>query len=301
MGVSSLGYVILNVQDANGWAEFAQNVLGFGLGRRDDPHGALFLRMDEAPFRYMIQPAEQDLFFAGGYEMASKADYQAQIQKFQQAGIEVKTGSEKEARRRAVAEFSYCQDPSSNRVEIYHGRDAGTAFTPGHDIQGFKTGEMGLGHMVLPAPNNDATIDFYRQLMGFGVSDDLTLPPFAPDMPDQRIYFMHADNPRHHTLGLYNFPSPVGIVHLMAEVSSIDEVGACMDRVKQAGLHIFASLGRHANDEMISFYFFAPGGFGIEVGYDGKQVEDWSSYRPTQSTIGDLWGHEYDFPQVGEA
>ena len=107
---------------------------------------------------------------------------------------------------------------------------------------------------------------------------------------------MHADNPRHHTLGLYNFPNPTGIIHVMAEVGSIDEVGACMDRVKKAGLHIFASLGRHENDEMISFYFFAPGGIGFEVGYDGKQVEDWSQFTPTQSTLGDIWGHEYDFP-----
>jgi 3,4-dihydroxy-9,10-secoandrosta-1,3,5(10)-triene-9,17-dione 4,5-dioxygenase len=82
----------------------------------------------------------------------------------------------------------------------------------------------------------------------------------------------------------------------MAEMGSMDEVGYCMDRVKAAGLHIFASLGRHANDEMVSFYFFAPGGIGFEVGYDGKQVKDWSKFKPTKSKIGDLWGHEYDFP-----
>ena len=136
-------------------------------------------------------------------------------------------------------------------------------------------------------------------MMGFGVSDDLTLPAFAPGMPKQRIYFMHADNPRHHTLGLYNFPNPTGVIHLMAEMNTIDEVGMCMDRVKEAGLHIFASLGRHANDEMISFYFFAPGGIGFEVGYEGKQIKDWSKFKPTKSKIGDLWGHEYDFPVVG--
>ncbi len=155
---------------------------------------------------------------------------------------------------------------------------------------------MGLGHLVLPAPENQATIDFYINVVGFGNSDDLMLPPPAEGMPEQRIYFMHADNPRHHTLGLYNFPSPTGVVHVMAELSSIDEVGACMDRVKQAGLHIFASLGRHSNDEMVSFYFFGPGGIGIEVGYDGKQIEDWSQFAPTKSTVGDIWGHEYDFP-----
>ena len=50
---------------------------------------------------------------------------------------------------------------------------------------------------------------------------------------------------------------------------------------------------------MISFYFFAPGGIGFEVGYDGKQIENWDIYEPTKSVIGDIWGHEYDFPVVG--
>ena len=46
-----------------------------------------------------------------------------------------------------------------------------------------------------------------------------------------------------------------------------------MDRVKAAGLHILATLGRHSNDEMISFYFLAPGEIAFEVGYDGKTIE----------------------------
>jgi len=251
MGVANLGYVILEMQDPAGWAKFAKSVLGFGAAKSFGAKGAKYLRMDNAPFRYMIRKGDADRFVAGGYQMSSK----------------------KAAK--------------------------GESFTPGHGIKSFKTGKMGLGHMVLPAPENKKTIDFYRKVMGFGVSDDLTLPAFAPGMPKQRIYFMHADNPRHHTLGLYNFPNPTGVIHLMAEMNTIDEVGMCMDRVKEAGLHIFASLGRHANDEMISFYFFAPGGIGFEVGYEGKQIKDWSKFKPTKSKIGDLWGHQYDFPVVG--
>lgn len=298
MGVSNLGYVILEMQDPAGWAKFAKNVLGFGTAKSFGEKGAKYLRMDNAPFRYMIRKGEVDRFVAGGYQMASKKAFEDQIATFEKAKYDVTRGSDKDAKHRAVKAVASVTDPSGNLVEIFYGRDKGEPFTPGHGIKSFKTGKMGLGHMVLPAPNNEDTIKFYRKFMGFGVSDDLRLPAFAEGMPEQRIYFMHADNPRHHTLGLYNFPNPTGVVHLMAEVGSIDEVGDCMERVKKAGLHIFASLGRHANDEMISFYFFAPGGIGIEVGYDGKTIKDWSTYKPTKSKIGDLWGHEYDFPVV---
>jgi len=296
MGVASLGYVILEMQDPAAWAKFAKDVLGFGMGKSRDRQGTKYLRMDSAPFRYMIVKGETDRFVAGGYEMSSKKAFTDQIKAFEKAKVAVTMGDEKGAKRRAVKAYASCQDPSGNTVEIYYGRDKSEPFKPGHKIKSFMTGKMGLGHMVLPAPENEATIKFYRKVMGFGVSDDLTLPPFAEGFPDQRIYFMHADNPRHHTLGLYNFPNPTGVIHLMAEMGSMDEVGYCMDRVKAAGLHIFASLGRHANDEMVSFYFFAPGGIGFEVGYDGKQVKDWSKFKPTKSKIGDLWGHEYDFP-----
>jgi len=299
MGVANLGYAVLEMQDPEGWAAFAQDVLGFGLAESRDSLGTAYLRMDDAPFRYMIVKGEADRFVSGGYEMSSETAFKEQIAAFESANIAVTMGDEDGAKQRAVKAYASCQDPSGNTVEIYYGREKGEPFTPGHNIKSFKTGEMGLGHMVLPAPENEATIEFYRNVMGFGVSDDLTLPPFAEGFPDQRIYFMHADNPRHHTLGLYNFPNPTGVVHLMAEMNNMDEVGHCLDRVKKAGLHIFASLGRHANDEMVSFYFFAPGGIGFEVGYDGKQVNDWSTFEPTKSTVGDIWGHEYDFPVVG--
>lgn len=300
MGVAQLGYVRLAMQDPRAWADFGENVMGFKSASHAAQEGAFYLRMDEAPFRYIIEKSDTDRFLAAGFQMSDEAGFNTLLEALRTAGVEVSLGDEVGCRHRAVAAYAQFSDPSGNLVEVYYGREDDQPFTPGHGISSFKTGQMGLGHLVLPAPQNAETEAFYTNLMGFGVSDDLILPPFAENMPDQRILFLHADNPRHHTLGLYNFPNPVGVVHLMAELSTIDEVGACMDRVKQAGMHIFASLGRHANDQMVSFYFFAPGGIGIEVGFDGLQVEDWSRFTPTKSTIGDLWGHEYDFPVVGE-
>lgn len=295
MGIKNLGYVILEMQDPKGWADFAVNVLGFGIG--DVEGDTYYLRMDNSAYRYMIRKGDVDRFVSAGYQVD---DLDAVAAQLEADGVSVTRGNEADAEARKVSNFISFSDPSGNVAECFDNMMADNrAFTPGHGITEFNTGEMGLGHLVLPAPESDATIAFYEKL-GFGCSDDLTLPAFAEGLPDQRIYFMHADNPRHHTLGLYNFPNPTGVVHVMVEVNTIDEVGMCMDRVKAAGLHIFASLGRHANDEMVSFYFFAPGGIGIEVGYEGKQIKDWSQFTPTKSTTGDIWGHEYDFPVVGE-
>jgi 3,4-dihydroxy-9,10-secoandrosta-1,3,5(10)-triene-9,17-dione 4,5-dioxygenase len=56
-----------------------------------------------------------------------------------------------------------------------------------------------------------------------------------------------------------------------------------------------SSLGKHSNDYMVSFYVQTPGGFDLEFGCQGMQP-DWNTWVPTQSVIGDLWGHRWSPP-----
>ena len=165
-------------------------MLGFETAKSFGEKGAKYLRMDNAPFRYMIRKGEADRFISGGYQMSSKKAFDNQIKAFEKAKVDVHLGDDAGAKHRAVKGFASVTDPSGNVLEIFYGRAKGEAFKAGHGIKGFKTGNMGLGHMVLPAPENKKTINFYRKVMGFGVSDDLSLPAFAPGMPKQRIYFM---------------------------------------------------------------------------------------------------------------
>jgi 3,4-dihydroxy-9,10-secoandrosta-1,3,5(10)-triene-9,17-dione 4,5-dioxygenase len=110
---------------------------------------------------------------------------------------------------------------------------------------------------------------------------------------------MHANNPRQHSVALFNGPHPLGVVHIMVEVQTLDEVGKAMKRAQAAGAHFLATLGRHVNDNMCSIYILAPGGIAVEYGYDGVLI-DWENYVPTVSVEGDLWGHEYHFPGVND-
>lgn len=293
MRVGRLGYVRLGLQDPEAGVQFACGLLGMEAVDRADGAGAKFVKMDDHPFRYMIEPSSEDKLLASGWECNSEADYEAAIAALEAANVEVTRGNDEEASRRAVTAYASSSDPSGNPFELYYGRtEMGTPYTPQMDVKGFLTGAMGLGHIVLPAPNQEETHRFYTDILGFGNSDDLSLPPPAEGAPDQRIIFLHANNPRHHSLGLYNFPVPSGCVHVMAEVGSLDEVGSALDRVTKAGVPLLASLGRHENDEMVSFYAIGPGGIAFEYGYDGKQIDP-NTYKATQSTLGDIWGHDY--------
>jgi len=300
MRAARLGYVRIGLKDPQQWVDFTCGLLGMEPADRQDSGGAKFVKMDDHPFRYMIEASQEERLLASGWEYDNKADWMAAIERLQSAGVGVVHGDSQEAARRCVTNYAETSDPAGNVLELYYGRtEAGTPFTPHLDVKGFRTGDMGLGHIVLPAPNQDETHQFYTEVLGFRDTDDLKLPPPGPGAPDQRIRFMCANNPRHHSLALYNFPVPSGCVHVMAEVGSLDEVGCALDRITKAGVPLLAGLGRHENDEMVSFYAIGPAGIAFEFGYDGKTIDP-NSYQATQSTLGDIWGHDYQMPEAAE-
>jgi 3,4-dihydroxy-9,10-secoandrosta-1,3,5(10)-triene-9,17-dione 4,5-dioxygenase len=87
-------------------------------------------------------------------------------------------------------------------------------------------------------------------------------------------------------------PSGQEIIHLMVEVAALDDVGRAMDRCVKRGVPISASLGRHANDLMVSFYVKTPGGFDIEYGFDGLTVDE-ATWISRETTAISFWGHNF--------
>jgi 3,4-dihydroxy-9,10-secoandrosta-1,3,5(10)-triene-9,17-dione 4,5-dioxygenase len=90
-------------------------------------------------------------------------------------------------------------------------------------------------------------------------------------------------------------PAEPGIVHLMIEVAALDDVGAALDRCARRGAPVSGTLGRHANDHMVSFYVRTPGGFDIEYGTDGRLVND-ATWISRETTAVSLWGHSFAGP-----
>lgn len=301
MSVCAIGYLRIASTDQAAWMTFGTEVLGLMDAQRADAAGARFLRMDDHPFRFMIEPAQADKLLAAGLEFPTAQAWQATLDALAAAGHAVTKGSAQEAARRCVTEFATVLDPAGNTLELYWGRKldylplVSPAGVPGFVTSYRQTGDLGFGHCVLPTPDIAAALPFYTDLIGMGLTDIL----HVPGMDGVTVHFMHANNPRQHSLALFNGPHPLGVVHMMVEVQTLDEVGRAMDRAKRAGVHFLATLGRHVNDNMCSIYILAPGGIAVEYGYDGLLI-DWENHAPTVSAEGDLWGHEYHFPGVND-
>lgn len=293
MSTSGLGYIAINVQEIDEWKTFGSDILGLMLNSDTSTEETLYFRMDDHPHRLVLNKSDEDKLAAVGWEYANEAAFEAVIEALEAAGQSVTRGDESGAKQRQVTDYAVSSDPAGNPIEVFYGRTGlSDDFASPLDIEAFITGDLGMGHVVLPAPNMDETHGFYKEVMGFGDSDNLTLPPPAEGAPEMNVRFMHAQNPRHHSLALFNYPVPNGLVHLILEVGKVDEVGACLDRVNKAGYPLMSTLGRHCNDNMLSFYVVGPGGMAIEFGCDGLHI-DWQNYTATVSTQGDIWGHEY--------
>ena len=125
--------------------------------------------------------------------------------------------------------------------------------------------------------------------------DSMRLPPQfvgrPEDGPPAWLRFFGC-NPRHHSLAFLPMPTPSGIVHLMVEVENTDDVGLTLDRAMRRKVPMSATLGRHVNDLMLSFYMKTPGGFDVEFGCEGRQVDD-EDWIARESTAVSLWGHDF--------
>jgi 3,4-dihydroxy-9,10-secoandrosta-1,3,5(10)-triene-9,17-dione 4,5-dioxygenase len=291
--IRSLGYLRIESADLGAWREFGVRVLGMAEGRGPDP-GALYLRMDDFPARLVILPGERERLLASGWEVAGE-DALAEVERaLANAGVAVKTGTAEQLAERRVGQLLSFDDPSGNTLEVFSG--AALEHRPVGSTYGnrFVTDGLGLGHVVLPVTGDESALRFYTQVLGFRLRDSMRMAPELlgrPAGPPLWMRFLGC-NPRHHSLALAPFPAEAGIVHLMIEVASLDDVGRAMDRCARRKSPVSASLGRHANDLMVSFYARTPGGFDIEYGTGGLLVDD-ATWVSRETTAISLWGHSF--------
>ncbi|TSD45348.1 2,3-dihydroxybiphenyl 1,2-dioxygenase [Rhodococcus sp. KBS0724] len=294
MGIRSLAYMRIGATDMGAWREYGLKVLGMSEGKGVDPD-SLYLRMDDFPARLVIVPNEADRLLVSGWETANAAELQDIRDRLSAAGVPFKEGTSEQLKDRRVVELIAFEDTSGNSLEVFHGvaLEHRRIVSPyGHK---FVTGEQGLGHVVLTTDDDDASLRFYRDVLGFKLRDSMRLPPQMVGRPadgDPAWLRFLGCNPRHHSLAFLPFPNPTGIVHLMLEVENSDDVGLCLDRALRKKVKMSATLGRHVNDEMLSFYMKTPGGFDIEFGCEGREVED-ESWIARESTAVSLWGHDF--------
>ena len=207
MTIQALGYLGIGTDKLDDWASYATNWLG--MQAVDRGAGVRAFRMDDRKQRLVIDrslPEGQRYF---GWEVADAAALDALAARLEAAGVTVTREPAALADQRFVSGLISFADPSGNRLEAFHGAQiADEPFRPGRSISGFRTGPQGMGHAVLTVTDIDASLAFYRNVLGFRISDFIRSPITA--------YFLHV-NSRHHSVALFHAPHD-GMHHLMMEL-----------------------------------------------------------------------------------
>ncbi len=282
MSIEGLGYVGVRAKSLEDWSNFGTRFLGMQLV--DKSAKSLALRMDDRKQRVVVTEdgGEGVAFF--GWEVPNAAALDAMAARLEKAGVQVARGVRALAQERRVADLIVFNDPLGYRLEIFHGPETTSEpFKPGRSISGFRTGPLGMGHAVLHVKDINDAIPFYRDVLGFKLSDYMVRPFNA--------YFFHA-NPRHHSIAFIE-TGRSATHHLMVELFSLDDVGQCYDlALTEPEKLIGVTLGRHINDEVTSFYSNSPSNFMFEYGWGGRVI-DVDNWKEEEVTWGpSMWGHD---------
>lgn len=295
MSVGQLGYVGVGVTDMAAWEKFSSQIGLQENGR--DKDGSMFLKMDEFHHRFIIHPNGNDDVSYIGWQVANEPQLRQFAEQLKADGVEIIYGTSEEAKKRHVMGLIKLEDPNGVPTEIFYGPEVsyGNDFKgPRNDMTGFVTGVMGIGHAVITAKDFDQTMHFYRDILGFRVSDIMD----SMERRGIRMAFFHC-NPRHHSFAFAQTQPREGtpaarmpakkLNHIMIQMNTLDDVGSTYYLLQKNGVPFRTNLGRHSNDQMISFYAQTPSGWALECGWGGRTVDD-ATWQVT-TTPDDPWGH----------
>ncbi|MGI5219410.1 VOC family protein [Nocardia sp. CA-290969] len=288
MLISQLAYVGASTTDLSAWRGYGTEVLGLEVAP-DSDDGLLYLRTDERHHRLGIHAGDHDDVSYVGWEVADHSTLEAAAASIERRGVTVHSGKPTELADRRVLELVYFDCPYTGvRMEIVVGHEHvfTPRFKPTRDLAGFRTAELGMGHVVLYTADVQVAAEFYRDSLGFGISDYGVIPGVGP-----LAAFLHC-NPRHHSLAfIANDKAPRKIQHVMFETRTLDDVGLSYDLCLEREITA-TSLGRHNNDRTFSFYFRNPSQWMFEYGFEPRTIDpdNWTTEHYLLKP-GNSWGH----------
>ncbi|WP_235736557.1 VOC family protein [Nocardioides alcanivorans] len=316
--IRGLGYLRVQSRDLQRFRELAVGALGLQEVPGPLPE-ALHLRMDERASRLVVVPGGADALLAVGWEVRDQFALAAVGRALNASGTPVRELDLVECAQRQVEAGIRFADPSGSPVEVFFGPGLDHSMVRTGHGQRFATGELGMGHVVLPTAHVEESVSFYTEVLGFlprgsirlgtvaGPKRGRSAPMAAADeaLADEtllekpeRIRFLGL-NSRHHSLALCPAsPDRVpGILALGVEVDTLDAVGMALDAVEAADFSLSSTLGRHTNDRMVSFYVRVPGGWDVQYGTDSMRIDE-ATYTSEEITRTSFWGHSWRGPDT---
>lgn len=286
-----LAWLRFEVSKLELWHRYLAEVLAVHV---DAGWELLKVRLDDRRWRMLFTQGPRDDLTEVAWNFPTEEAFEAAVARARAWGAEVEVAHPMEADVLRVHALARLRDPGGVPVALLHGQArGGPPLELPHGHRGFVAGDLGLGHVVLRTKDKARSMAFYEEVLGLRRSDRIVteIAGHAVDLDFFHVPGTPAARARHHSLAVGG-PLPKRLHHFMLECRSVDDVGACYDRMIALDLPIFQTLGRHPNDRMLSFYAVTPSGFQVEVGWGGRLVED-ETWEPRVYEQISEWGHHH--------
>lgn len=273
--VTDLQYVALAVPDLRTERDFFRDV--WHLEEVDEIDGKVYFAAAGSSHPYVIRLREGEVRQTDliGYSAASRSDVDALFAQVRDSGAKII--SEPGPATGPAGGYAFrAFDPDGHAFEVTADARQRDPAPLGRDT----AVPLRISHVVLHSPSHKALEQWYRDVLGFRLSDWL----------GDFMVFLRC-NPAHHRLAI--LPGPPALNHIAFDVASVDALMRGLARMNGAGIELQWGPGRHTAGNNTFTYYTTPNGNTVEYTSDLEEVDE-ETWQPTVYTPGletmDQWG-----------
>ena len=285
ISVRKLGHITLVTPDIERQVDYYTGILGLALTDRSADRAYLASAVDHHSI--VLQKGDEPSCAKLSFQVAPETDLRDFARQLDRMGVATKLASDTEPGIPGVLSMA---DPKGTLIEVFAEREPSPQPYTGSGIVPVK-----LGHVAYTAPDLQNSVDWYKEALGFRVSD------WLGDM----FAFMRC-GPDHHTVNFLRGPR-VRMQHFAFELMDWAHVQRACDILARNGYPLLWGPGRHGIGHNIFIYHRTPDGHIVELFTELDRINDeelgyfeprpWHHDRPQRPKVwvpdikaANLWG-----------
>ena len=274
--LTDLAYVRIGTRDLDAQLDFAQDIVGLELIKREGD--TAYLRADNRHHCLAFVEGDRMGPLAHAFTLAGPAELDAAAAQLEAAGLEVTRGSAEEAQARRVRDFLSFVAPGDNRIELVIGQ----VHVESRPVRWARpAGITEFGHIGIEVPDVMEAYTFWTSHFNIKVSDWIGTSACLTRF-----------DPVHHKLAL--FKDVTGLGHVNFQVGSLDDIMRSWHFLENNDVEITLGPGRHPQSTAIFLYFKGPEGMTWEYSFGVRLIPDdadWVPryFDPTEPDFIDMW------------